>query len=188
MPPVPHPPHKETQHKELCPGGHTGRTGDQHHRLRHADSPSAAHSRRYSPRTNSSTDRALTSTRWRGSPLLRDLPRRGNTDARYLLPELLFDVLIRVGLLTLTQPDPLELETITLTKAGQSRYEQLGDTRRDLPWSDDLWSPPVEQSGGQSVGGAIAGAGGAGDGDIRGDDPHSQLADPGYKRTVIAAR
>lgn len=49
---------------------------------------------------------------------------------RYLLPELLFDVLVRVGLLTVGQPDQLGLEMISLTEAGQARYEQLCEYQR----------------------------------------------------------
>jgi hypothetical protein len=44
---------------------------------------------------------------------------------RSLLPELLFDVLVRVGLLTVDPPDPLGPEALSLTEAGQARYEQL---------------------------------------------------------------
>ena len=49
---------------------------------------------------------------------------------RYLLPELLFDVLLRVGLLTLDQPDQLRLETVSLTDAGQARYNELCRSKR----------------------------------------------------------
>ncbi len=44
---------------------------------------------------------------------------------RSLLPELLFDVLVRVGLLSIGEPDPLGLETVSLTEAGQARYDEL---------------------------------------------------------------
>lgn len=45
---------------------------------------------------------------------------------RYLLPELLYDVLLRVGLITLGRLDHLGRETVSLTEAGQTRHEQLG--------------------------------------------------------------
>ena len=50
--------------------------------------------------------------------------------SRYLIPELLFDVLVRVGLLTVDPPDQLGLETLSLTEAGQARYEQLCEYQR----------------------------------------------------------
>jgi hypothetical protein len=49
---------------------------------------------------------------------------------RYLLPELLFDVLVRFGLLSISEADALGLETISLTEVGQARYEQLCKYRR----------------------------------------------------------
>ena len=44
---------------------------------------------------------------------------------RSLIPEVLFDVLVRVGLLSIGEPDPLGLETVSLTEAGQARYDEL---------------------------------------------------------------
>ncbi|MGH2886741.1 MAG: hypothetical protein ACRDPA_29295 [Solirubrobacteraceae bacterium] len=43
----------------------------------------------------------------------------------YLVPELLFDVLLRAGLLQLDQPDPAGLTRLSLTDAGRARYEEL---------------------------------------------------------------
>jgi hypothetical protein len=54
----------------------------------------------------------------------------GQPMPRYLLPDLLFDVLARVGLLTLDQSDQLGLEMISLTEAGRSRYDELCRSKR----------------------------------------------------------
>lgn len=45
--------------------------------------------------------------------------------SRYLLPELLFDVLVRVGLLAVGECDQLGQEKLSLTEAGRARYDEL---------------------------------------------------------------
>ena len=54
----------------------------------------------------------------------------GGPMPRYLIPELLFDVLVHVGLLSIGQPDPLGLETVSLTEVGQACYDELCKHKR----------------------------------------------------------
>jgi hypothetical protein len=48
----------------------------------------------------------------------------------YLLPRLHFDALARVGLISLSQPDHLGRETLSLTEADQARYSALCISQR----------------------------------------------------------
>ncbi len=51
----------------------------------------------------------------------------------YLLPELLFDSLERLGYVAFAAPDPLGLSTASLTDAGLARYTRLAHLGQPQP-------------------------------------------------------